>query len=70
MLTHKIHTVKLQHLNTDERRRVIFLRRTCVTILLKAVQYLKRLDAGFPPRRPGFVFGQYFGFVVDKAALG
>jgi hypothetical protein len=28
------------------------------------------LDAGFPPRRPGFAYGQRVGFVVDKAALG
>jgi hypothetical protein len=30
----------------------------------------QRLDAGFPPRRPGFVYGQHVGFVVDKATLG
>jgi hypothetical protein len=30
----------------------------------------QRLDAGFPPLRPGFVYGQHVGFVVDKAALG
>jgi hypothetical protein len=30
----------------------------------------QRLDAGFPPRRPGFAYGQHKGFVVDKAALG
>jgi hypothetical protein len=30
----------------------------------------QRLDAGFPPRRPGFAYGQHVGFVVDKAALG
>jgi hypothetical protein len=30
----------------------------------------QRLDAGFPPRRPGFACGQHVGFVVDKAALG
>jgi hypothetical protein len=30
----------------------------------------QRLDAGFPPRRPGFPYGQHVGFVVDKAALG
>jgi hypothetical protein len=29
----------------------------------------QRLDAGFPPRRPGFAYGQHVGFVVDKAAL-
>jgi hypothetical protein len=28
------------------------------------------LDAGFPLRWPGFVYGQHVGFVVDKAALG
>jgi hypothetical protein len=28
------------------------------------------LDVGFPPRRPGFAYGQHVGFVVDKAALG
>jgi hypothetical protein len=28
------------------------------------------LDAGFPPRRPGFACGQHVGFVVGKAALG
>jgi hypothetical protein len=35
-----------------------------------AVPKLKRLDAGFPPRRPGFASGQHVGFVVDKASLG
>jgi hypothetical protein len=30
----------------------------------------QRLDAGFPPRRSGFAYGQRVGFVVDKAALG
>jgi hypothetical protein len=30
----------------------------------------QRLDAGFPPPRPGFAYGQQVGFVVDKAALG
>jgi hypothetical protein len=30
----------------------------------------QQLDAGFPPRRPGFASGQHVGFVVDKAALG
>jgi hypothetical protein len=29
----------------------------------------QRLDAGFPPRRPGFAYWQHVGFVVDKAAL-
>jgi hypothetical protein len=29
----------------------------------------QRLDAGFPPRRPGFAYGQHVVFVVDKAAL-
>jgi hypothetical protein len=31
---------------------------------------LKRLVAGFPPRRPGLASGQHVGFVVVKAALG
>jgi hypothetical protein len=30
----------------------------------------QQLDAGFPPRRPEFAYGQHMGFVVDKAALG
>jgi hypothetical protein len=30
----------------------------------------QRLDAGFPPWRPGFAYGQRVGFVLDKAALG
>jgi hypothetical protein len=30
----------------------------------------QRLDPGFPPRRPGFAYGQHVGFVVDNAALG
>jgi hypothetical protein len=30
----------------------------------------QRLDAGFPPRRPGFAYGQHVVFVVDKAGLG
>jgi hypothetical protein len=37
---------------------------------MEAVPQLKRLDAGFPPRRPGFASGQHVEFVVDKAALG
>jgi hypothetical protein len=37
----------------------------------KAAPYLKRLVAGFPPRRPGFKPGSgQVGFVVDKVALG
>jgi hypothetical protein len=36
----------------------------------KAVPSLRRLVAGFPPRRPGFPSEQHVGFVVDKAALG
>jgi hypothetical protein len=46
----------------------------CVTnfrmSFFEAVPWLKRLVAGFPPRRPGFASGQHVGFVVDKAALG
>jgi hypothetical protein len=39
-------------------------------INLKAAPYLKRLVAGFPPRRPGFdPRSGRVGFVVDKAAL-
>jgi hypothetical protein len=30
----------------------------------------QRLDAGFPPRRPEFAYGQQVGFVVNKGALG
>jgi hypothetical protein len=41
-----------------------------IKIHKKAVPQLKRLVAGFPPRRPGFASGQHVGFVVDKAALG
>jgi hypothetical protein len=37
----------------------------------KAAPYLKRLVAGFPPRRPGFdPWSAEVGFVVDKVALG
>jgi hypothetical protein len=36
-----------------------------------AAPYLKRLVAGFPPRRPGFDPGSgQVGFVVDKVTLG
>jgi hypothetical protein len=36
-----------------------------------AAPWIKRLVAGFPPRRPGFDPGSgQVGFVVDKAALG
>jgi hypothetical protein len=35
-----------------------------------AARQLKRLVAGFPPRRPGFDLGSgQVGFVVDKVAL-
>jgi hypothetical protein len=30
----------------------------------------QRLDAGFPPRRSGFAYGQHVGFGVDKEAMG
>jgi hypothetical protein len=30
----------------------------------------QRLDAGFPPRRPGFAYGEQVGCVVENAALG
>jgi hypothetical protein len=30
----------------------------------------QRLDAGFPPRQPGFAYGQHVGLAMDKAALG
>jgi hypothetical protein len=37
----------------------------------RAVPWLRRLAAGFPPRRPGFDPGSvHVGFVVDKVALG
>jgi hypothetical protein len=48
-------------------RRIICL---VLSLFLKAVPYLKRLVAGFPPRQPGFASGQHVEFVVDKAALG
>jgi hypothetical protein len=39
--------------------------------MLMAVPWLRRLVAGFPPRRPGFDPGSVqVGFVVDKVALG
>jgi hypothetical protein len=41
-----------------------------LTVFKVVVPWLKRLDAGFPPRRLGFASGQHVGFVVDKAALG
>jgi hypothetical protein len=35
------------------------------------VEYLTRLFAGFPPRKPGFdPRSGHVGFVVDKVALG
>jgi hypothetical protein len=30
----------------------------------------QRLDAGFPPRLPGFAYGQHVGFLLDKAHWG
>jgi hypothetical protein len=37
----------------------------------RAVTQVRRLVAGFPPRRPGFEPGSdHSGFVVDKVALG
>jgi hypothetical protein len=39
-------------------------------VLQGAAPYLKRLVAGFPPRRPGFKPGSsHVEFVVDKVAL-
>jgi hypothetical protein len=37
---------------------------------LKGHAVAQRLDAGFPPRRARFAYGQHVGFVVDKTALG
>jgi hypothetical protein len=37
--------------------------------LLVLLNLLKRIYAGFPPRRPGFASGQHVGIVVDKEAL-
>jgi hypothetical protein len=42
----------------------------CVENRIFSMIMLKRLVAGFPPRRPGFASGQHVGFVVNKAALG
>jgi hypothetical protein len=47
-----------------------FLLRVSTVIWLNGRAVAQRLDAGFPPRRPGFAYGQHVGFVVDKAALG
>jgi hypothetical protein len=38
--------------------------------MISALPWLKRLVAGFSPRRPGFASGQHVGFAVDKAAEG
>jgi hypothetical protein len=39
--------------------------------VIQAVQYLRRLVAGFPPRRNGCEPGSdHVGFMVDKVALG
>jgi hypothetical protein len=43
---------------------------TIKTSITQGRAVAQRLDAGFPPRRPGFAYGQHVGFVVDKAALG
>jgi hypothetical protein len=44
-----------------------FTRRLTINALIRAVPWLRRLVAGLPLRRPGFV---HVGFVVDKVALG
>jgi hypothetical protein len=42
-----------------------------VSWLFEAMPYLRRLVAGFPPRRPGFEpRSGHVGFVVDKVVLG
>jgi hypothetical protein len=44
---------------------------TCNKVILWAVPYLRRLVAGFPPRRPWFEpRSGHVGFVVDKVVLG
>jgi hypothetical protein len=46
-------------------------KRSTRMLILKDAPYIKRLVAGFPPRRPGFEPGSgQVGFVVDKMALG
>jgi hypothetical protein len=40
-------------------------------VVQKDMPQIRWLDAGFPPRRPGFENGSgHAGFVVDKVALG
>jgi hypothetical protein len=48
----------------------VFKSEMLVILVTKGRTVAQRLDAGFPPRRPGFTYGQHVGFVVDKAALG
>jgi hypothetical protein len=77
-----INEPKLQKLLINSWNRVI-LEKPIVTKLLKnfpkcygsqrfitGCAVAQRLDVGFPPRLPGFAYGQHVGFVVDKAALG
>jgi hypothetical protein len=55
---------------SEEHIASIFINKLHGVILHKGRAVAQRLDAGFPPRRPGFASGQHVGFVVDKAALG
>jgi hypothetical protein len=62
ILHSEVHTVVI--------RDAEFLSKIC-NCLCMAVPWLKRLVAGFPPRRPGFdPRSGHVGFAVDKVALG
>jgi hypothetical protein len=60
-----------QPMNNNQQNTGIMNRLVSQTIMGLAAPQLKRLVAGFPPRRPGFNPGSgQVGFVVDKVALG
>ena len=49
----------------------IMLQKLCRNYNCRTVPWLRRLVAGFSPRRPGFdPVSVHVGFVVDKVALG
>jgi hypothetical protein len=53
-----------------KKKKYVFVFANVSFYVRNAVPQLKRLAAGFPPRRPGFASGQHVDFVVDKAVLG
>jgi hypothetical protein len=60
----------VQNVYDKKKRNIFSLLFDLIVSLMCGRAVARRLVTGFPPRRPGFAYGQHVGFVVDEAALG